>query len=291
MSAQVLSNLTHQEWLAARKLGASDAPAILGLDSFRTPYQVWAEKVGLIPPPEETVAMRLGKRLEPVIAAEFAHQSGYEVEPCQRLYVCDDAPYMTATPDYFVQVGAFVGLLQTKATNSYLAPRWKDGPPDAVHIQNMHELACADLDFGYAACLVGSTDFAFHRIERDDAVIEVLKAKLLIFWELVQTKTPPPMTGADADLVSVLYPHSNANKHVKLGPDVEESIRMWKHAKNAAKLAKEQADTLEAQITVQMLDAEVATAGNYRVSWKTVERKPYTVQASSYRKFSVKEVA
>jgi len=291
MSAQVLSNLSRKEWLEQRKLGASDAAAILGLDPFRSPYRVWAEKTGVLAPAEESEAMRLGKRLEPVIIAEFSFRTGYEAESCQKLYTCDDAPYMTATPDATVQVGAFPGLLECKATNSYQADNWKDGPPDAAHIQVMHQLACTGLDFAYVAALIGSTSFAFHRVERDDAIIEVLKAKLLIFWELVQTKTPPPMSGSDADIVAALYPTSNGSKHLTLPADAEETIRMWHHAKNAEKLAKERKEALEAQIQAQMLDAETATAGKYRVSWKTVERKPYMVQAGSYRRFSVKEAA
>jgi len=41
-----------QEWLEWRKTGitASEIAAILGLSPYKTPWQVWAEKTGLIPP-------------------------------------------------------------------------------------------------------------------------------------------------------------------------------------------------------------------------------------------------
>ena len=38
----------HEEWLSIRKkyIGGSDAGAIVGLDEYKTPYSLWAEKTG-----------------------------------------------------------------------------------------------------------------------------------------------------------------------------------------------------------------------------------------------------
>lgn len=44
-------NMTHEDWLKERRhsIGGSDVGALLGLNRYRSPYTVWAEKIGLLP--------------------------------------------------------------------------------------------------------------------------------------------------------------------------------------------------------------------------------------------------
>ena len=67
------------EWLALRKegIGGSDAGAICGI-GYRTPYQVWAEKVNpVVLEEEEPEYMRWGKLLEDPVRAEFSRADRY----------------------------------------------------------------------------------------------------------------------------------------------------------------------------------------------------------------------
>ena len=45
-----IDGMSREEWLAERRksLGGSDMGAVLGLNKYRSPYAVWAEKTGLI---------------------------------------------------------------------------------------------------------------------------------------------------------------------------------------------------------------------------------------------------
>ena len=54
-------------------LGSSDMAAIMGLDPWRTPADVWAEKTGRLEQQEETSVMRRGNLLEGAIL-NFAEQ-------------------------------------------------------------------------------------------------------------------------------------------------------------------------------------------------------------------------
>lgn len=47
-------NQRSEEWLKWRALGitATDIPVILGLSPYKTPWQLWAEKIGRINPPD-----------------------------------------------------------------------------------------------------------------------------------------------------------------------------------------------------------------------------------------------
>ena len=52
MSKQIdIKGLSHEEWLALRRkgIGGSDHAAIVGLDRYRSPFDVYADKLGLKP--------------------------------------------------------------------------------------------------------------------------------------------------------------------------------------------------------------------------------------------------
>ncbi len=71
------------EWLEWRKdkIGASDAPIILGLSPWTTPFQLWQTKLGLKPNIEETESMRRGKILEPVALEMFNEKEQVNLKP------------------------------------------------------------------------------------------------------------------------------------------------------------------------------------------------------------------
>ena len=51
--------LSRDEWLAIRRtgIGSSDIAGVLGLSPWASPYTVWADKRGRVPPVEQTEAM------------------------------------------------------------------------------------------------------------------------------------------------------------------------------------------------------------------------------------------
>jgi putative phage-type endonuclease len=73
--------MTRDEWLAARRtgIGGSDIAAILGLSPWRTPLDVYRDKVDGAEQPE-TEAMRWGRLLEDVIAREYAVRAGVRIQ-------------------------------------------------------------------------------------------------------------------------------------------------------------------------------------------------------------------
>ena len=67
---------TDGEWREARKggVGGSDVGAILGLNPWKTPFEVWLEKTGRAEPPDLSgkESVEWGNRLEPLVAEKFA---------------------------------------------------------------------------------------------------------------------------------------------------------------------------------------------------------------------------
>src|SRR3990167_9543260 len=77
----LIKSTTEAEWREVRRqgIGASDAPAIPGLSPWKSPIQLYADKLGLAEDgSEETEAMRWGRRLEGVIIAAYAEETNRE---------------------------------------------------------------------------------------------------------------------------------------------------------------------------------------------------------------------
>lgn len=75
------ANQPREVWLEHRKwgIGASEVPAILGVDRYAGPWTVAARKLGLVPESEESIALRWGVHQEPFVLAETARELGVEI--------------------------------------------------------------------------------------------------------------------------------------------------------------------------------------------------------------------
>ena len=286
-----IRDVGREAWLNARKqgIGASDCAAALGLNKYKTPYQLWAEKTGIAAPVAENEAMRWGNLLEPVIASEFGDRTGLILRKNDKLFVSNAYPWLMGTPDYFTNESGVPGGVQIKNTGAYLAHDWEGGIPDAVHCQVEHEMAVTGFTFTYVVALVGGNKLVWHRIERDEAIIHALIGKLEAFWELVKTKTPPPLSSGDSDTMSALYPESTSGKHTVLSQSYAALCQDYLVAKLREKAATDCVDELAARLKAEVADAESARAGKYEITWKTQHRASYVAKATSFRKFTVKE--
>ncbi len=71
--------MTHDEWLLDRRkgIGGSDVATILGLNKWKSPYQLWLEKTSQIDLEHtESEPAYWGNVLEEVVAKEFQERTG-----------------------------------------------------------------------------------------------------------------------------------------------------------------------------------------------------------------------
>lgn len=278
-----------REWLRARKLGSSDAAAVLGLNPYRTPYQVWSEKTGVGKPVEETEPMHWGKLLESTIAEEFAVRTGFTIERNEAMATHADYDFMTATIDYLCwDNNNELGILEIKNVNAFTRDYDSENVADSTQIQVMHQMACTGFKWAYVAYLIGGNKLQWQLIHRDDQLIAKIIEAEAKFWKLVETNTPPPMAGGDNDLLAGMYPKAT-QQSIEL-PGAAELAAGYLAAKAEAKAAESRADDYAAKLKGMIGCYESATAGMYRVSWKNQVRKSYVVSESQFRKFDIKEL-
>lgn len=269
-----LDGLSRTQWLEARRqgLGGSDAPAIAGLDRFRSPFAVYLDKIGELEPSEETDAMRWGNRLEQPIADEFQDRNGLLVDKPAHLYQSAAHPFMLANPDrtlYSLPALELVGGLEIKT--SRLDEDWRDAPPTRVLIQCQHYMAVMEWRRMYIAVLLHGRNYAQWEIDRDDETIELLTGLEATFWQRVLDRDPPPLDGhrATTDALEELYRHARVDSELELPDHARELLVELKAAKQQEADAGEDVAALENALKALLGEHEIGTLdGLPAISWK-----------------------
>lgn len=188
----------HEKWLETRNagIGGSDASVIMGLNPYKSPYQLWLEKTGQAEAPDlsHVQAVYWGSKNEANVADWFQETTGKKARKLgtlrSRAY-----PFMLANVDRAV-MGEEAGL-EIKTAGVSQAKKWKgDEIPDAYYCQCLHYLAVTGADRWYIAVLIGGNDAIYKVVERNDDDIKAIIEAEADFWHLVETNTPPPVDGS-----------------------------------------------------------------------------------------------
>lgn len=263
----------HEKWLEARAfgIGGSDAAVIMGVNPYKSPYQLWLEKTGQAEAPDLSGNQYVywGTKNESNIADWFQEETGKKVKRLGTLR-SKEYPFMLANVDRTV-VGENAGLeIKTAGVRQYR--KWKDDEiPDAYYCQCLHYMAVTGADYWYIAVLLGGNEAKWKRIERNEEDIQHLIMAETDFWKLVETKTPPPVDGSDscAAALSAQYKGGDPNFSIILPPDIDGVIASLEDDKAIMDALKKQITEKENRLKALLGNAEEGTTDHYRVLWKT----------------------
>lgn len=263
----------HEKWLEARAIGigGSDAAVIMGMNPYKSPYQLWLEKTGQVDPPDLSGNQYVywGIKNESNIADWFQEETGKKVKRLGTLR-SKEYTFMLANVDRTV-VGENAGLeIKTAGVRQYR--KWKDDEiPDAYYCQCLHYMAVTGADYWYIAVLLGGNEAKWKRIERNEEDIQHLIIAETDFWKLVETRTPPPVDGSDscAAALSAQYKGGDPNYSIILPPDVDGVIASLEDDKAIMDALKKQITEKENQLKALLGNAEEGATDHYRVLWKT----------------------
>jgi predicted phage-related endonuclease len=281
-------------------LGSSDAPAILGIDPWRTPGDVWAEKTGRLPAvDQDDEPQAFGKALEPVLLTRaerrlrvpVARQVWYH-HPDAPLACSVDGLALMADPPVLLEAKT-CGLLNRPA--SLLAAygdNETDEVPPSVLVQVTHQFvvlnAQPDLppiqDALVCALLGDGRGFRFYwlRFDRD------LGAELLederTFWErhVLEDRRPPDAPSLETLKRMTRRPELAA---VPVDPD---AVAAWLRAKQERDRAEKAEEALKRDVIAALGDAEAGVCALGTMTYRAVERKGYTVDPQTVRQFRFK---
>ena len=128
-------NLSKEDWLRYRKCGitGTDAGAILGLNPYRSAFQVYHDKISDTIENIDNEAMRQGRDLEDYVAQRFSEETGFKVRRANAIYQSEEHPLLLADFDRLI-VGQKAGL-ECKTVSPFSADKWADGK---IRLDTLH---------------------------------------------------------------------------------------------------------------------------------------------------------
>lgn len=263
-------------------LGASDAPVALGLSPWRTPFELWLEKMGRGEPFEDSMPVQVGRALEPVIVATFMSKTGLVVTDSQKQIVDPENPWRWVTLDGRVSDGA---LLEAKAI-SWTPDEWGEPGTDQIPapylVQAQHGMACTGAVLVYVPVLFEAKRFELYRVERDEQVIATITEAERAFWQRVVDNDPPPIVSTDD--AKLKYARSTEST-VIADLDTLERITRLKAQRSALDDAEAQHDRLTAEVMAYMGESAVMIdpAGKTVATWRSAKGR-LGIDADAVRK-------
>lgn len=261
----------HQKWLQTRNagIGGSDASVIVGLNPYKSPYQLWLEKTGQAEAPDLSGNQYIywGHKNEANIADWFEEDTGKKVRKLGTLR-SRAHPFMLANVDRAV-MGEEAGL-EIKTAGVSQAKKWKgDEIPDAYYCQCLHYLAVTGADRWYIAVLIGGNEAIRKTVERNDEDIKALIEAERDFWDHVVTRTPPPVDGSASCAAALSERFKGGGESIILPSRTDTMIESLQNDKSIMDALKKQIAQKENAIKELMGDAEEGATDHYRVLWKT----------------------
>lgn len=202
---------SREEWLQNRKrIGGSDASAILGRNPYKTNIELWQEKTGRTVPEDisDKPYVKYGIAAEEHLRALFAldHPEYTVCYEENNIWINDRMPWAHASLDgWLIDKEGRKGIWECKTTNilqSMQKEKWKQQIPDNYYVQVLHYLMVTEFDF---AVLKAQLKYDFggdiylqtrhYPIERSEVQedIDYLVQKEVEFWEYVKSDKVPPL--------------------------------------------------------------------------------------------------
>jgi putative phage-type endonuclease len=266
------------EWLEARSrcITATDIAAILGLHPYKSPAQVYMDKVGLSMAVEENDAMRTGTHLEPSIAEWFAAK--HEIEVVRADFTLHpEEPIFGASPDYLIAPNK---LLECKWCGQNAARGFGDGPDDVpTHylLQVQWQLFVTGRKTGFL-CVLGPWGFREYTIHADSELHRRMAHQARIFWgEYVTASNPPPLSGSfgDKKMIEELHPVDDGQMVTATYELEDEIAELGKELIKIDELSK-LAEGRKNRIKQFMGDAAYLESQEGKFSWKSTKDRTET---------------
>lgn len=265
------------EWLRERQkgIGGSDVGAIMGVNQYKTAFNIYLEKTEpIIEVEKQSEAARQGTDFEDYVAMRFTEETGKKVRRDNRHLIHKDYPFMVANIDRRV-VGENA-ILECKTVTPYNLKEWEgEEVPASYMLQCQHYMAVTGAEKVYLAYLIFSTKFDYREIKRDEELIDIIIEAEKEFWKMVQDKTPPALDGSSAaeKWVNEKYKKVNEGETINLDSSWKELLNKRKELKEYKDSVDKEIKEIENQLKQNIKHAEYANAPGYSISYKSVSQK------------------
>lgn len=281
-------DIDRDAWLEHRRtgIGGSDIAAIIGVSPYKTPWQIYVDKVGLVDlddqEDEQTEQMEWGQLLEQFILDRWEHTTGRHASFRQLLGRHDDHDWMLATfdgletegpgdptgygdPPEPEDVAMAIRPIEVKNITDW---NWADGIPLHYQAQGQWQMMVSGLDSCLFVVLHAGRHLETYELEADpDDQAALLRAGEKFWRDHVEKEDPPFVLAADNAYMKRVYPDHDESEAIELEP--AQADRLLKVRSQLADLNEEH-DLLQAEIKQSLGEFRIGTvAGRKAVSWST----------------------
>ena len=279
--------ITNQTTSRNLGLGGSDIAAIFGLSPYKTPLELWTEKVGHPAANQsEGIHLRFGQHVEPFVAEEFEKATGLFTQEYEYPLTHPKHDFMFGHIDRFVVKDEYSpcvidggvvtdSLLECKTASIYTKDQWgptgTDQVPNAYLLQCVWYMAITGCTTAHIAVLIGNSDFRTYRIEREQKLESMVIEQAKRFWfdNVLEGVPPAPKNSNDARL---LFPTETPERTLQASHDLIERLNALRKNGEEVKKLEDESDQLKTQIMQAMGDAEQLVHGSQVLAtWKSTK--------------------
>ena len=260
--------MKREDWLKERKkgIGGSDISAIIGVNPFKTAYDVWLDKTGRSKEVEDESLKAVfdrGHRLEPVIADWYNDNVETAVIPPEEDEIIWDG-ICFGTRDRVIKDGT----LEIKSTAMrvseipyywFCQPQWYSG--------------IAKVDRCVIAWIDSSMSFKHEEFSFNKEFFSYMKEEAGRFWNDHVLKDIPPEPQNEKDILS-MFPMRDEGESIECSNELFNIYTELSDTKDCISNLKKQEDRLKDQIKLTMKGAEALKKGEETlISWKYSKSK------------------
>ena len=274
-------SLSREDWLQFRKqgIGSSDAAAACGIHPYLSMLELWMIKTGRMASNiDESIEgyspLYWGNTLEPMVAKFYQEHTGNKVRRVNAIlqHPDPDKAFMLANLDYAITGNDEVQILECKTAGEHGAKLWKHGVPLYVTCQVQHQLAVTGKAAAHICVLLCGHEAKIYKVERDEHLIDSIMEHERLFWQYVETDTPPTPDHSEsaAKALKQLYPTAKPSSKVDLTDDdgANKLFEQLLSYRDYMQELEERHDQVKHQLQMLIADNEVAVFEKGAISWK-----------------------
>lgn len=273
------TEMTHAQWIETRRsgIGGSDAAAILGMNPYMTPHDVWLSKTRTDYTVTENKAMKIGKLMEPVLAQLYYDETGIQLSRYPAMIFDEKYPMLLGNIDYYVdRDGDFVKGVELKTTSSREKNKW-DGEISLYHYcQVQHYMYLfQQSEWDVMIYLRDVPDWYIVTVHRNEDFIRGMIESLVEFWETFVIPGVEPPLEIDEVYKYKPLPGTEIEATVELFDKIQDRVRLA----NDVKDLKTRLDNIDNEIKMYMGNHELLMLNGKKLATCKLPAKAYHVPA------------
>ena len=276
-------------------IGGTDISAIIGINPYKTAYEVYLEKVeGHEKDLSGNEAIKRGKIFEEPAAQLYELKTGKKLY-CTGTTSHKEYPFLIANPDRLIPEES--RGIEIKTVGRFSQQEWgQDGSqiiPEHYYMQIAHYMFVLDYQYWDVAALFNDYELRVYSFERNLEIDKIILESGQAFWKNhVEAKNPPVMDFKNPyskDFIKSLYKNVD-QETVELGQSLIQEVEVMKKSKIVIKHWKEAHDISESKILSAMGNSEIGIFSNGdKFIRKLIKRKGFTVNDSEYIRLDFKK--